>query len=67
MAYLAVDKDGTEVIFDDKPVRGTNKLKGNCNQWALNSTTSKYIILPLGSIEKLIGRTLTWDDEPVKI
>lgn len=67
MAYLAVDKDGTEVIFDDKPVRGTNNIKGNCNQWALNNITSKYIILPLGSIEKLIGRILTWDDEPVEI
>ena len=67
MAYLAVDKDGTEVIFDAKPVRGTNKLKCNCNQWALNSTTSKYIILPLGSIEKLIGRILTWCDEPAEL
>ena len=67
MAYIAVDKDGTEVIFDVKPVRGTNNLKGNCDQWALNSATSKYITLPLGSIEKLIGRKLTWDDEPVEI
>ena len=67
MAYVAVDKDGTEVIFDDIPVRGTNKLKCNCDQWALNSVTSNYIVLPKGSIEKLIGRTLTWDDEPVKI
>ena len=67
MVYVAVDKDGTEVIFNDKPVRGTNNLKGNCNQWALNSVTSKYIVLSKGSIEKLIGRTLTWDDEPVEI
>lgn len=67
MVYLAVDKDGTEVIFDDKPVRGTNNIKDNCNQWALNSVTSNYIVLPKGSIEKLIDRTLTWDDEPVKI
>ena len=66
MVYVAVDKDGTEVIFNDKPVRGINNIKGNCNQWALNSVTSKYIVLPKGSIEKLIGRTLTWDDEPVK-
>ena len=27
----------------------------------------KWIYLPKGSIEKLIGRKLTWDDEPVKI
>ena len=25
------------------------------------------IILPMGSIEKLIGRKLTWDDDPVEI
>ena len=67
MAYLAVDKDGTEVIFDVKPVRGTNNIKDNRNQWTLNSVTSKYIVLPKGSIEKLIGRILTWDDEPVEI
>ena len=26
-----------------------------------------YVDLPIGSIEKLIGRKLTWDDDPVKI
>ena len=25
------------------------------------------VILPNGTIEKIIGRKLTWDDEPVKI
>lgn len=67
MAFLAVDKDGTEVIFSETPVRGTNKLKGNLTKWALSSNTAKYIILPNGSIEKLIGRKLTWEDEPVEI
>lgn len=27
----------------------------------------QWMYLPKGSIEKLIGRTLTWNDEPVKI
>lgn len=37
------------------------------------ANTSKYgclptwLYLPKGSIEKLIGRKLTWEDEPVKI
>jgi len=27
----------------------------------------KWLYLPKGSIEKLLGRKLTWEDEPVKI
>jgi hypothetical protein len=27
---------------------------------------SDYIIMPKGSIKRLIGRELTWDDEPVE-
>jgi hypothetical protein len=67
MAYLAVDKDGTEIIYNIKPVRGTNKVKCNTEMWALSSIDAHYILLPKGSIKKLIGKDLTWDDEPVEI
>lgn len=26
-----------------------------------------YVMMPKGSIKKLIGRDLTWEDEPVEI
>lgn len=61
MAYLAVDKDGTEALFLEKPVR-INSLE----QWAVDYT-SECIKLPAGSCETLLGKELTWNDEAVKI
>ena len=58
MARLAVDKDGTEVIFSEEPERGIFE------RW-INGVSS--VELPEGSIEKLIGRKLNWDDEPVEL
>jgi len=61
--YLAVDEDGEENIFDgDLPIRG---LKEEMNWWILDgSSYNKYVSLPKGSILKLIGKELTWADEP---
>ena len=67
MAYLAVDKDGGEAIYNVKPIRGTNKLKANIGMWTLSNIRDHYILLPKGTIKKLIGKDLTWEDEPVKI
>ena len=61
MAWLAVDKNGDECIYDSRPVR--YKYDGfpcwDCDSYC--------IYLPKGSIKKLIGEKLTWDDEPVEI
>lgn len=59
MAWLAVDKNGTEKIWQLKPIRVTTMWSGFIN--------TDIVPLPSGSIEKLIGRKLTWDDEPVEI
>lgn len=59
MAWVAVDKDGTESIFEYAPI-GRYK-----NYW--DSYGDRDVVLPKGSIEKLIGRKLTWDDEPVEL
>ena len=59
MAYLCVDKDGTELIFSQLP----QKVK--CH-WMVG-ITGDCIELPHGSIAKLIGRELTWSDEPVNL
>lgn len=64
MAWLAVNKNGTEKYFGfQKPNRDYydfwyedvlgQELQGNT--------------LESGTIEKLIGRKLTWEDEPVEI
>ena len=59
MAWLAVDKDGRESIFRGSPYR-------HLSRW-LPVVATNGIFLPKGSVEKLIGRELTWDDEPVEI
>lgn len=61
MAWLCVDKDGTEVVFNKKPVRDTGYWKFSTYDY------NHYVCLPKGSIKKLIGRELTWNDEPVEL
>jgi hypothetical protein len=62
MAYVAVDKDGNERIFDCCPYRYKHYTK-----WFYDYEDYKSMNLPKGSIKKLIGRTLTWEDEPVEL
>ena len=59
MAYVAVDKDGTNVIYGDKPKRKDSHWLWLCGE--------ETVYLPKGSIEKLIGKKLTWEDEPVEL
>jgi hypothetical protein len=62
MAYLAVDQHGTETIYDFEPYR--------CGSiWVIHDYFDEGqdgygIELPKGTIEKIIGRTLSWEDEP---
>ena len=66
MEWLAVDKDGTEWVCSDKPSRES----ANDDEFSPNSIWAdawEQIELPKGSIAKLIGRELTWSDEPVEI
>lgn len=65
MAWLAVDNSGDECIFQSKPHRSKGYKTWDIDYWATYETD--IIELPKGSIKKLIGRELTWDDEPVKL
>lgn len=58
MALVAVDEDGTEFIYKDVPERESN-------YWGYYG--DQYCELPNGTIKKLIGRDLTWADEPVEL
>ena len=60
MAWVAVDKNGTELISDEIPNRANF-----ASRWG--TSTGRYVELPSGSIEKLIGRKLSWTDEPVEL
>ena len=57
MAWVAVNQDGSEIICN-------HKLHRLNNYWG---SIGSIIKLPQGTIKKLIGRELTWNDEPVEL
>ena len=63
MAWVAVDKDGTEVIYNPEPYRDTVDF-----MWCIESDFySGAIQLPKGTIKQLFGVELKWEDKPIKI
>lgn len=62
MSWVAVDKDGTEKIFAVAPYRAF------C-YWTFEiyPYSPIPIALPKGSIKKLIGRDLTYEDDAVEL
>ena len=62
MAWVAVTKQGREFISMCKPIRVTDE--DNYYGW---KDTFTEISLCSGSIKKLIGRELSWSDEPVEL
>lgn len=72
MAWLVCGIYGEEFIFDCKPHRASVYASNDekIEYWEgyrEGSFEDKSIELPEGSIEKLLGRDLTWNDEPVEI
>lgn len=72
MAWVAVDKDGIEAIFLRCPKRtGYDRTKLYIPYeetfWSDDGYFCSRIHLPKGSIKKLIGRKLTWEDNPVEL
>lgn len=59
MAFVAVDQDGEEKCFELEPHRT------NYEWW--DDYDDLYVTIPKGSIKKLIGIELTWEDEPVEL
>lgn len=63
MAWVAVYNNDDEFIFGRCPLR-----RELTQEWVPGlDAPSCSIRLPRGSIEKLIGRRLTWEDDPVKL
>lgn len=60
MAYLAVDKDGKANIFELLPSR-SDAAGGS---WGSHGS---YILISSDTANKLIGRNITWEDEPVEL
>ena len=57
MAWVAVDKNGDEYIFEGMPHRYEGEWYETCD----------FLELPKGSIKKLIGRDLTWKNHPIEL
>lgn len=64
MAWVAIDEFEDECILDPKPSKN-KKDKDWKGYW--NDFYIEKIRLPKGTIKKLIGRNLTYDDEPVEL
>ena len=64
MAYLCVDKMGGELISDEYPERGFRGWNGWRDVYGESCT---LISLPKGTIKTLIGREMTWEDEPYEM
>lgn len=73
MAWVAVEINGDEYIFSNKPKRDRNfwfdevyeSFDGQGGR--LEHSHYSDIQLPKGSIKKLIGKDLTWEDEPIEL
>lgn len=63
MAYLCVDRSG-EYIADNEPTRAWFDWVGWEDVYGESCT---LIPLPKGTIKKLIGKELTWEDEPYEM
>lgn len=66
MAWLATDKNGEEYIYEEKPSRGYGCI-WKATFYDEKDRNSDFIELPKGSIKKLIGRELSFSDEPVEL
>ena len=72
MLQVAVNKNGSEIIgINLRRFKFANDACTIISMDDINTTDQwdggRKLVLPEGSIEKLIGRKLTWEDEPVKL
>ena len=79
--WICVDKYGQELLFNKMPVRlefslsFSSSLNFSVETWYVDSVDGKFgkqdadvaRFLPKGSIIKLIGRNLTYKDDPVEL
>jgi hypothetical protein len=66
MAWLAVDEDGACYVYKTKPIRYTNSLIPGNGYWYYQTGEEGYGI-PKWTLYAILGRKLTWNDEPVEI
>ena len=58
--WAAVETDGSEYFYSNKPIWQEEQ-----KEWYLSNESDKYIEVPKGTIKRLTGITLRYDDEPI--
>ena len=61
--YIAVDEDGKEYLYGCMPKRIHYRGK---NFWTVHQD-ARVMFLSKGTVESILGRSLTWADEPVEV
>lgn len=71
--WIAVDGHGDERIFHEKPFRSFPNMSLEVlwgRRWeipCIDSDLKHGIMLPKGTIKMLIGKDLTYNDEPIRL
>lgn len=65
MVWVCVDADGSEHVIGGEPHKCVCPTEPKYSYWVCNYGPN--VKLPKGSIKKLIGRELTFEDEPVEL
>lgn len=72
-SWVCVDGHGDERIFPCEPHRSFPRLNLEVRWgqiWTTDSLEKEYkkgVLLPKGTIKSLIGKEMTYSDEPIKI
>lgn len=69
--FLAVNKNGDEVILDNTPARQgeiwTDERSAHDDEYFSVEDHNSAIVLPKGTIRRLTGRDLKWEDDPISL
>lgn len=65
MAWIAVDQNGDVWITSAKPYRVPSSTGHGC--WEVKDSINDGFQLEAGGLELLLGRQMTWADEPIEI
>jgi len=67
MCYVAVNRDGTELISEITPIRNNKYGIWECETSVEGEWIDFQVELPKGSIHKLTGRSINWDNDYFEI
>lgn len=64
MLWVAVDKNNKIYLFDVEPIKDYETGEYS---FPTNSKSVNYVEISVHTMIKLIGRSLSWEDEPIEI